>query len=126
MIYLADTPVVLNDNDLLIKNNVEYAWAKFMQNSKMTKESIGMFFNNPDLIPMRKHLSYKKVDEMRTLLTELLYSKVIGWTKSISIRLVIANVAPKKSLMYYLDIILAIRFLISHQPFVQHIAYAPI
>ena len=40
MAYLADTPVVLYDNGLLFKNNVEYAWAKFMQNSKMTKESI--------------------------------------------------------------------------------------
>ena len=28
--YLADTPVILNDNGLVFKNNIEYAWAKFM------------------------------------------------------------------------------------------------
>ena len=37
MEYLADKPVVLNKNSYSLKNNVEYAWAKFMQNSKMTK-----------------------------------------------------------------------------------------
>ena len=30
---------------------------------------------------------------------------------------------PKKYLIYYLDIISAIRFLISYQPFAQHMAY---
>ena len=52
MVYLADTPVVLNDNSLLFKNNVKYAWAKFMQDSKITKRSIEMFFNNRNLAPM--------------------------------------------------------------------------
>ena len=57
-----------------------------MQDSKMTKESMGIFFNNPDLAPIWEHLSYKRVDKMRALLTELLYDKVTWWTKSISIR----------------------------------------
>ena len=114
MAYLPDIPVVLNDNDLPFKNNVEYAWAKFMQESKITKGSIGIFFNNLDLAPMWEHLSYKSVDEIKALLTELPYGKVTWWIKSISIYLVITNVAPKKYLIYYLDIIPAIRFLISH------------
>ena len=74
--YLADTPVVLNDNGLLFKNNIEYTWAKFMQDSKITKGSMGIFFNNSDLAPIRKHLSYKSMDEMRALLIELPYNKV--------------------------------------------------
>ena len=76
MAYLTDKPVVLNDNGLTFKNNVEYAWAKLMQDSKMTKQSTGMFFNNPELAPIREHLSYKNVNEMRVLLTELSYGKV--------------------------------------------------
>ena len=42
----------------------------------MTKESIEGFFSNPNMAPMRKHLSYKSVDEMRALLIELPYGKV--------------------------------------------------
>ena len=53
--YLAYTPVVLNDNGFLFKNNIEYAWAKFMQDSKMTKRSMGMLFNNPDLALIREY-----------------------------------------------------------------------
>ena len=97
-----------------------------MQDSKITKKSIRMFFNNPDLVPIQEHLSYKSVDEIRVLLTELPYDKVTWWTKSISIRLVIANVVPKKYLIYYLDIIPTIRFLISHQLFAKHMAYTPV
>ena len=63
------------------------------------------------------------MDEIRVLLIELPYGNVTWWAKSISIYLVIADVAPKKYLMYYLDIIPAIRFLISHQPFAQHMMY---
>lgn len=83
----------------------------------MTKGSIKMFFINPDLALIWKHLSYKSVDEMRALLTKLPYSKVIWLTKSINIGLVIADVAPKNYFMYYLDIIPAIHFLISDQLF---------
>ena len=76
MVYLADTPVILNNNGLPYKNNIEYTRAKFMQDSKITKRSIGMFFNNPDLVSMRKHLSYKIIDEIKALLIELPYGKV--------------------------------------------------
>ena len=38
----------------------------------------------------------------------------------------IADVAPKEYLMYYLDIILAICFLIGHCPFAPHMAYVPV
>lgn len=76
MIYLADIPVFLNDNNLPFKNNVEYARAKFIQNIKMTKRSVGIFFNNPDLVPIREYLSYKIVDKMRALITKLPYGKV--------------------------------------------------
>ena len=114
MVYLADTPVFLNNNGLPFKNNVEYAWAKFMQDSIMTKELMGIFFNNLDLTPMRQHLSFKNVDEMKVSLTKLPYNKVTWWTKSISICLVIVDVVPKKYLIYYVDIIPAIRFLIGY------------
>ncbi len=63
---------------------------------------------------------------MSALLTELSYGKVTWWTKSLSIRSVIADVALKEYLMYYLDIIPAIRFLIGHRPFAPQMAYAPI
>ena len=63
---------------------------------------------------------------MRDLLTKLPYDKVTWWTKSINIHSVIANVAPKKYCIYYLDIIPAIRFLIGHQLFAQYMAYAPV
>ena len=43
----------------------------------MTKESMKMFFNNLDLVSIWKHLSYKNIDEIKALLTELPYSKVI-------------------------------------------------
>ncbi len=75
---MADVADILGDMDnrLPFKNNVEYEWARFKQSSKMTKESMTMFFSNPTLAPMWEHLSYKNVDEMRALLTELLYDKV--------------------------------------------------
>ncbi len=95
-----------------------------MQVSKMMKGSMTMFFSNLILAPMREYLSYKNVDKMRALLTELLYSKVTWWTRSLSIRLITVNVAPKEYLMYYLDIIPIIRFLIGHRLFTPHLAHA--
>ncbi len=95
-----------------------------MQASKMTKGSMTIFFSNHTLAPMRKHLSYKNVDEMRALLIELPYSKVTWWTRSLNIRSVTADVAPKEYLMYYLDIIPAIQFLIGHWPFTPYLVYA--
>ena len=126
MAYMADIPIEQDNNCFPFKNNVEYAWAKFMQTSKMSKGSMDMFFNNSELALMRQHLSYKNVDKMRALLTELLYDKVTWWTKSLSICSVIPDVALKEYFMYYLDIIPAIRFLIGHCPFAPHMAYAPV
>ncbi len=114
------------DNRLPFKNNVKYEWAKFMQASKKIKGSMTMFFSNPTLAPMREHLSYKSVDEMRALLIELPYGKVTCWTRSLNIRSITTDVAPKEYLIYYLDIIPAIRFLIGHRPFAPHLAYAPV
>ena len=76
MVYLTDTLVVLNDNSFSIKNNVEYAWAKFIQDSKLTKGLMKRFFNNLDLAAIWEHLSYKSVDEIRALMIESLYGKV--------------------------------------------------
>ena len=47
-----------------------------MQVSKMTKKLITMFLSNPTLAPIWEHLSYKNVDKIKALLTELLYNKV--------------------------------------------------
>ena len=47
--------MILNNNSFLLKNNVEYARAKFMQDSKMTKRLIRMFFNNLNLILMQEY-----------------------------------------------------------------------
>lgn len=66
---MADVPAGVDNNCHSFKNSVDYAWAEFMHTSKMPKESMSMFFNNPDLAPMREHLSYKNLDEMRALLT---------------------------------------------------------
>lgn len=77
MAYLVDKLVILNNNSLLFKNNVKYTWAKFMQDSKITKGSMGKFFNNPNLAPIQIHFSSKNMDEIKTLLTKLLYDKII-------------------------------------------------
>ena len=66
-----------------------------MQASKMRKRLMTMFFSNPILILIWEHLSYKNIDKIKALLTKLLYGKVIWWTKSLSICLVIADVALK-------------------------------
>lgn len=76
VVGIANILVIKNNNCLLFKNNIEYAWARFMQTSKITKRSMTIFFTNPDLAPMREHLSYKNADKMKVLLIELPYSKV--------------------------------------------------
>ncbi len=63
---------------------------------------------------------------MRALLTELPYDKVTWWTRSLNIYSITTDVAPKEYIMYYLDIILVIQFLIGHQPFAPHLAYTPV
>lgn len=87
---------------------------------------MSMFFSNLNLALIQKRLSYKNIDEIQALLTKLLYGKVTCWTKSLKIYSVIANVASKEYLMYYLNIILAICFLIGHQPFALYMAFAPV
>ena len=39
-------------NGLLYKNNIIYAWAKFIQDSKMTKRLMVIYFKNLDLAPI--------------------------------------------------------------------------
>ena len=67
-----------------------------------------MIFSNLTLIPIQEYLNYKNVDKIKVLLIELPYSKVTWWIKSLCIRLIITNIALKKYLIYYLDIILVI------------------
>lgn len=112
--YMEDILVDIDNNYYLFKKSVDYVWAKFMQAGKISKKSIDMFFNNPNSTLMGEQLTYKNVDQMWALLTELPYNKVIWWTKSLSICSIITDVTPKKYLMYYFDIIFAIHFLIGH------------
>ena len=85
-----------------------------MQASKMTKRSMTIFFNNLTLASIQEYSSYKNVDKIRALLIELPYNKITWWTRSLNIYSVTADMAPKKYLIYYLDIIPVIQFLISH------------
>lgn len=73
MAYLTYTMVFSNNNNFLLKNNIEYKWRKFMQNRKITKESIEIFFNNLNSILLQKYLSYKNIEKITALLTKLLY-----------------------------------------------------
>ena len=75
MINIAD---ILGDasNCLLFKNNVEYKWVRFIQGSKMRKGLMTIFFSNPTLALMQEYLSYKNINKIKVLLTELLYSNV--------------------------------------------------
>lgn len=73
-----------------------------------------MFFNNFYLVFMQKHYMYKNINKKRAFLIELPYNKITEQTKKLNIRPVIANIALKKYLIYYLDIISAIRIKISY------------
>lgn len=42
----------------------------------MLKKSIDIFFNNPDLAPIKQYLSYKNVEKIRILLIKLSYNKI--------------------------------------------------
>ena len=80
-----------------------------MQASKMTKELMTIFLvTNLTLTTMWEHLSYKNMDKMKALLTQLSYYQVIWWTKSLSIYSVTVDMTPKEYLIYYLNIISAI------------------
>ena len=73
MVYMKNILVDVNNNCPLFRHNVDYAWAKFLQVSTMLKESMGIFFSNSDLAFIQQWLSYKKVDQIRALFTELPY-----------------------------------------------------
>lgn len=77
MIYIANIPIDQDNNCFLLRNNVIYAYAKFMQAGKMSKKLIDMFFNNLDLIPIQQHLNQKNKNKMKALLMKLSYGKVI-------------------------------------------------
>lgn len=74
---MEDVPINVDNNCHPFIKSVDYAWAKFLQVSKMSKKSIGILFCDSNLTRMRERVSYKKGDEIQTLLTELLYSKVM-------------------------------------------------
>ena len=75
---MANISVVEDNNHFPFEDNDEYIWARFMQASKMIKELMTIFLvTNLTLTPMRKYLSYKNVDKMKALLTELSYYQVI-------------------------------------------------
>lgn len=77
MAYIKDIQVNIDNNCYLFKNNVDYILAKFIQASKILKRSIDMFFSNFNLASIKKQLSYKNVNKMQVLLTELQYNNVI-------------------------------------------------
>lgn len=74
MVDMVDTSSDI-DNCPLFKNNLEYIWIGFMQASKILEESMIIYFTKPDFAPIQKHSSYKIVDNMKSLLTELVYDK---------------------------------------------------
>lgn len=47
--YIADILIDKNNNYFAFKNNIKYAWAKFIQSSKILNESICIFFSNVNL-----------------------------------------------------------------------------
>lgn len=121
---MANKPVIKNNNCLILKNNIEYIWARFIQANNMTTKWLTIiFYINPNLVLMWRHLSYKNIDRIMAWLIKLVYDKVIWWTRILSIHSVTTDVAPKKYLIYYLGIILAIWFLISHWSFALYLAY---
>lgn len=56
-------------------------------------------------------------------MTKLLYSKVTWWTSCLNIHSIIVDVVSEEYLIYYMDILLTILFLIGHWPFLPYLAY---
>lgn len=50
--YIANILIEQENNCFPFKKNIKYSQAKFTQTSKISKKSMSMLFNNPDLIPM--------------------------------------------------------------------------
>lgn len=65
MVGMTNISVIEDDNCLTFKYNVEYAWARFMQVSKMIKESIMMLIINLNLVLMREHLNNRNLNKKR-------------------------------------------------------------
>lgn len=76
MVYIEDILVEMINNYFPLKDNMKYAQAKFMQASKILKESIDMLFNNLDLVFLQQYLDYKNIDKIKALLIELPYNKI--------------------------------------------------
>ena len=76
MAYLADILINVNKSGLLFKNNIKYIKGKFMQDSKMTKKLIELFFNNLNLIAIQDYLSCKNKNKIKILIIKLLYRKI--------------------------------------------------
>lgn len=74
---MIDILIKLVNNCLLFKNNMKYEWVKFIQTIKISKRSINIIFNNPNLALIQQYLSYKNVTKKRILLIKRLYDKVI-------------------------------------------------
>lgn len=64
------------------------------------------------------------MDNIKALLIKLLYSKLTQQIESLNISLITVDMALKKYLMYYLDIIPAIQFLLGHQLLISYLVYA--
>lgn len=47
-----------------------------MQNNKITKLLMKLFFNNPNLISIQEYLIYKNIDKSNVFLIKLSYDKV--------------------------------------------------
>lgn len=76
MLDMTNIPIIENNNCHPLKNNIEYTWANFIQNNKITKKPITISFTNFNLASMQEYLSYKNVDKIRVLLTKLSYSRI--------------------------------------------------
>ena len=70
MVGKANIPIIKENNCFLFENNVKYDWARIIQASKQIKKSMIIFFINPNLTPMWKHLSYKNIYKIKVLLTQ--------------------------------------------------------
>lgn len=62
--------VDVNNNYHPFRLNIDFAQAKFLPTSKISKKSIYIFFSNLDLTSMQEQLSYKNVDKMQALFIE--------------------------------------------------------
>lgn len=72
---------------------------------------------------MRDHLNYKNTNKIRILLIQLVYGKVIEWTKNLGIYLIITGIVTIEYLIYYYNFMSKIWVLISYQFFTSYLVY---